>query len=89
MDKELLNLLKRVDTPTVSNAIEVAQGKRGYKNFTKGTMICSDTKIGSIVGYARTASIAAAEAPFNISILAISSGFMSDTFTTLPIINYK
>lgn len=63
MNKDLLKLLKKVDTPTVSNAIEVAQGKRGYKNFTKGTMYCSDVKGGSIVGYARTASISAAEAP--------------------------
>ena len=67
MDKELLNLLKKVDTPTVSNAIEVAQGARGYKNFTRGTMHCSDVKAGSIVGYARTASIAAAEAPLESS----------------------
>ena len=29
MDKEVLNLLKKVDPPTVSNAIEVAPGARG------------------------------------------------------------
>ena len=27
--------LKEVDTPTVCNAIEVAQGQRGFNNFTR------------------------------------------------------
>ena len=31
MDKELLDLLSRIDTPTVCNAIEVVQGKRGFR----------------------------------------------------------
>ena len=35
MNKELFTLLTKVDTPTVSNAIEVALGQRGYNNFTK------------------------------------------------------
>ena len=38
MDTALLTLLKSVDTPTVCNAIEVAQGKRGFNAFTRGTM---------------------------------------------------
>ena len=63
MNKELFTLLKKVDTPTVSNAIEVARGHRGYNNFTKGTMFCSDIKACPIVGFAKTASIAASEAP--------------------------
>ncbi|MDC0095108.1 RraA family protein [Amylibacter sp.] len=62
MKISLLNLLKSVDTPTVCNAIEVAQGKRGFNDFTRGTMIASDTK-GVIVGYAVTAQIAAIEPP--------------------------
>ena len=62
MKISLLNLLKSVDTPTVCNAIEVAQGKRGFNNFTRGTMLASDTK-GVIVGYAVTAQIAAIEPP--------------------------
>ena len=52
MHKELFTLLTKVDTPTVSNAIEVALGQRGYNNFTKGTMFCSNTKVGPIVGFA-------------------------------------
>ena len=58
MDLELLDLLARVDTPTVCNAIEVVQGKRGFQGFTRSTMIC--TEPGRVlVGYAATAQIAA------------------------------
>ena len=35
---DLLLLLREIDTPTVCNAIEVAQGQRGFDRFTKGTM---------------------------------------------------
>ena len=42
MNDTLLTLLKKVDTPTVCNAIEVAQGKRGFNAFTRGTMLASD-----------------------------------------------
>lgn len=63
MTPSLLNLLKSVDTPTVCNAIEVAQGKRGFNRFTRGTMLCSDPNGGAMVGYARTAKIAAQQPP--------------------------
>ncbi len=59
---DLLALLRRVDTPTVCNAIEVAQGKRGFDAFTKGTMQCSAPG-QSMVGFARTAKIAGREPP--------------------------
>lgn len=66
MTPELLALLRRVDTPTVCNAIEVVQGKRGFSAFTRGTMLCSEPG-QAVVGYAVTAQIAAlappAEAP--------------------------
>ena len=62
MKISLLNLLQSVDTPTVCNAIEVAQGKRGFNDFTRGTMLASDEK-GVIFGYAITAQIAAIEPP--------------------------
>jgi regulator of RNase E activity RraA len=62
MDTQLLNLLRQVDTPTVCNAIEVAQGKRGFDAFTRGTMLASDPK-GVMVGYAVTAQIAALAPP--------------------------
>jgi regulator of RNase E activity RraA len=63
MTPTLLELLRRVDTPTVCNAIEVAQGKRGFDQFTRGTMQCSDPDGGAMVGYARTAKIAAVAPP--------------------------
>lgn len=63
MDDTLLTLLQKVDTPTVCNAIEVAQGKRGFNRFTRGTMLCSAPEEGAIVGYARTAKIAAINPP--------------------------
>ncbi|WP_412563590.1 RraA family protein [Thalassobius sp. MITS945101] len=63
MTPTLLELLRRVDTPTVCNAIEVAQGKRGFDRFTRGTMLCSDPDGGAMVGYASTAKIAAVAPP--------------------------
>lgn len=63
MTPSLLSLLRKVDTPTVCNAIEVAQGKRGFDRFTRGTMLCSAPDEPAIVGYARTAKIAAVHPP--------------------------
>lgn len=63
MTPSLLKLMQSVDTPTVCNAIEVAQGRRGFDNFTRGTMLCSAPEEGAIVGYARTAKIAAVNPP--------------------------
>ncbi len=59
MTPELFQLLRSVDTPTVCNAIEVAEGQRGFANFTRQTMLCSAADDGPIVGFARTAKIAA------------------------------
>ena len=61
----LLALLKDVDTPTVCNAIEVAQGKRGFDNYTKRTMFSSDAEAPAIVGFARTARIAGVDLRLN------------------------
>lgn len=55
---ETLDLLRRVDTPTVCNAIEVIDGKRGFDAFTRGRVLASDP-VGVIVGRARTARISA------------------------------
>ena len=63
MNDSLLKRLREVDTPTVCNAIEVAQGKRGFDDFTRGTLLASDPPAGAMVGYARTAKIAAVEPP--------------------------
>ncbi len=61
MTETLFELLRKVDTPTVCNATEVAQGKRGFNDFTRGTVMCSSPDEQAIVGYARTAKIAAVE----------------------------
>ena len=63
MEDTLLDLLVSVDTPTVCNAIEVAQGSRGFDGFTRGTMLSSDPDAPAMVGYARTAKIAAIVPP--------------------------
>jgi len=63
MNDSLYALLQKVDTPTVCNAIEVAQGRRGFNDFTRGTMLCSAPDSPAVVGYARTASIAAIAPP--------------------------
>ena len=49
LSDSLVSLLKKVDTPTVCNAIEVAQKQRGFAAFTRKPM----------VGFAHTAKIAA------------------------------
>lgn len=63
MDDTILDLLRSVDTPTVCNAIEVVEGKRGFDAYTRGTVLSSSPLAGSLVGYARTARIAAAAPP--------------------------
>lgn len=60
---DLLALLRRVDTPTVCNAVEVAQGRRGFDRFTRGTMQHSRPGAPAIVGFARTARISALAPP--------------------------
>ena len=59
MDDALLTLLRSVDTPTVCNAIETAQGKRGFDGYSRGTVLASAPEYRAMVGYARTARIAA------------------------------
>ncbi|MBS8227598.1 RraA family protein [Vannielia litorea] len=63
MTPETLNLLRKVDTPTVCNAIEVIEGKRGFDRYTRGTVLSSDPTAGALVGRARTAKIAAIAPP--------------------------
>lgn len=63
MTPSLLKLLQKVDTPTVCNGIEVAQGKRGFQDFTRQTMVSSAPTEPAMVGYARTAKIAALNPP--------------------------
>jgi regulator of RNase E activity RraA len=62
MEPNLLTLLQKVDTPTVCNAIEVVQGRRGFNAFTRGTMVCTDVS-RPVIGFAVTAQIAALAPP--------------------------
>lgn len=70
LNPETLERLRSVDTPTVLNSIEVAQNKRGYMRFTRGTMLAADNALPAICGYARTAKICgntpSAEAPEHV-----------------------
>lgn len=59
----LITRLKAHDTPTVCNAIEVAQGRRGFAGFTHRSMLWSGQPDDRIVGFARTARIAGREPP--------------------------
>ena len=61
--QSLLDRLRGFDTPTVCNAIEVAQGRRGFDRFTHRTMHWSGAPDKRIVGYARTARIVGRTAP--------------------------
>ncbi|MEP2029198.1 MAG: RraA family protein [Paracoccaceae bacterium] len=63
MNDTLLTLLKQIDTPTVCNAIEVAQGKRGFNAFTRGTVLASHPAEPAVVGFARSAKISAIMPP--------------------------
>lgn len=63
MSEDIFKLLRTVDVPTVCNAIEVIDGKRGFDRFTRGTVISTAPESGAIVGYARTAKIAALAPP--------------------------
>ena len=57
MDTTLLERLRGVDTPTICNAIEVAQNKRGFANFTHQQIFSTEPEAPALVGYALTAKI--------------------------------
>lgn len=63
LPQTLLDRLQQVDTPTVCNAIEVAQGQRGFNRFTRGTMHHCRPGTPAMVGRARTARIAGLAPP--------------------------
>jgi len=63
LSASLLARLRELDTPSVCNAIEVAQGRRGFAAFTRGTPLSSDPGAPAVVGFAATAVIAGREPP--------------------------
>lgn len=59
VDTKVLDQLRNLDTPTVCNALEsVAPERRGY-GYTTEPLVCVRPELGSMVGYARTATIRA------------------------------
>lgn len=62
-DSRFIESLAQYDTPTICNAIEVAQGGRGFSAFTRGTMVSAMNGAKAMVGYARTAKIAGQNPP--------------------------
>ena len=59
IDDGVLDALRALDTPTVCNALEtVAPKRRGY-GYTVDPLVCTRPGLGSMVGYARTATIRA------------------------------
>lgn len=63
VDAVFISSLSKYDTPTICNAIEVAQGGRGFSAFTRGTMVSAMNGAKAMVGYARTAKIAGQHKP--------------------------
>jgi regulator of RNase E activity RraA len=59
-DSTLFEHLRRFDTPTIVNALEIVLGGRFTTGFTRRTLIAAFPKLPSIVGYARTAMIRSA-----------------------------
>lgn len=60
-DPALLDELRKYDTPTICNALEVLIGGRRATGFTTEPFVCADPKLPPLVGYARTATLRASE----------------------------
>ena len=60
---DFIRSLTQFDTPTVSNAIEVVHGKRGYDRFTRGTPVHAMNGVKAMCGYARTAKLTGLKPP--------------------------
>ena len=61
MNDQILAVLRRVDTPTICNAIEIALGGRQGDGFTRSPVTVVDPGLPPVVGYSATAVIRAAE----------------------------
>ncbi len=60
---DFIRSLTQFDTPTISNAIEVAQGTRGYDRFSRGTPVSAMNGAKAMCGYARTAKLSGIKPP--------------------------
>ena len=59
IDATTLDALRALDTPTVCNALEVVAPKRRGYGYTVDPLVCARPALGSMVGFARTATIRA------------------------------
>ena len=59
----VLEALRKFDTPTICNAMEIVAPERRLIGFTVKPLVCPFPNLPPIVGYARTATIRAAVAP--------------------------
>lgn len=55
--EEIFAHLRQFDTPTISNALEIARGSREATSYTHRTLIAASSRLPAIVGFARTARI--------------------------------
>ncbi len=62
LDRKVLEALRRYDTPTICNALEVVVPERRATGFITEAFACADSSLPPMVGYARTATIRAAAA---------------------------
>ena len=59
ISQSLLETLRKYDTPTIVNSLELLDSKFRTSGFTTEQLVCTDTSLPPIVGYARTATISA------------------------------
>ena len=59
ISQNLLKTLRKYDTPTIVNSLELLDSKFRTSGFTTEQLVCADTSLPPIVGYARTATIKA------------------------------
>jgi regulator of RNase E activity RraA len=64
--KALFEQLRKFDTPTICNALEIVRGARFTSGFTRSRLLAAKPAAPSIVGFARTATIRCST-PFDAS----------------------
>ena len=60
-DPKLLETLRKYDTPTICNGLEIVVPHRRATGFTTAQMVSCNPKLPPIIGYARTVTIRAVE----------------------------
>jgi regulator of RNase E activity RraA len=60
LSSDLIEALRKVDTATICNAIEIVEGRRASDGFTRRPVVAAFPDLPPILGFARTATISAA-----------------------------